>query len=116
MTNLTFSRSQSFEVPQRIDVAVRLSPALANTALLAVAALLAVWYLVQVNLTMSKNYQIRDAQASLSKVETVARANQIKLSEYETVSNLTSQAAALGMVPVGTVEYVTRPVSGVALR
>lgn len=116
MTTFTIARSQSFEVPVRKTIALRFSLSAFNVALLGIAALLGVWYLVQINLTMSKNYQIRDMQKRLSVVETVSRANEMKLTESETVSNLTSQAAALGMVPVGTVEYVTRPTSGVALR
>jgi len=49
-------------------------------------------------------------------VQTVEHANEIKLTQSETVSNLTAQAASLGMVPVGSVEYISRPSSGVALR
>jgi len=116
MTTFTLARAQSFEVPVRRTIAVRLSPAVYNTALLAIAALLGIWYLVQVNVTMSKNYQIRDMQNQLAAVQTVAHANEIKLTESETVSNLTAKAASLGMVPVGSVEYVTRPSSGVAFR
>jgi len=103
-------------VPVRRTIAVHFSLSAINTAIIAIVALLGVWYLVQVNLTMSKNYQIRDMQNQLAAVQTVAHANEIKLTEAETVSNLTAQAASLGMVPVGTVEYVTRPSSGVAFR
>jgi 2-iminoacetate synthase ThiH len=55
-------------------------------------------------------------QNQLTAVQTVEHANEIKLTESETVSNLTAQAASLGMVPVGTVEYIARPASGVAMR
>jgi len=116
MTTFTLARSQSFEVPVRRTLAVRLSPAVYNTVLIAIAALLGVWYLVQVNVTMSNSYQIRGLQDKLAAAQTAAHANAIKLTESETVSNLTAQAASFGMVPVGTVEYVTRPTSGVALR
>jgi len=116
MTTFTLARAQSFEVPVRRTIAVHFSLSAINTAIIAIVALLGVWYLVQVNLTMSKNYQIRDMQNQLAAVQTVAHANEIKLTEAETVSNLTAQAASLGMVPVGTVEYVTRPSSGVAFR
>jgi hypothetical protein len=116
MTTFTRARSQSFKDPHRPTIAVHFSLSVINTAILAIVACLGVWYLVQVNLTMSKNYQIRDLQKQLSVVETEARSNQIKLTQSETVSNLTSQAASLGMVPVGSVEYVTHPTSGMALR
>jgi hypothetical protein len=116
MTTFTLSRAQSFEVPQRTTIAVRLSPVVWNTALIAIAALFGVWYLVQVNLNMSKNFQVNDLQNQLAAVQTVEHANEIKLTQSETVSNLTAQAASLGMVPVGSVEYISRPSSGVALR
>jgi len=116
MTTFTLARSQSFEVPHRPSIAVHFSLSAINTAFLAVVAALGVWYLVQVNLTMSKNYQIRDMQNQLAAVQTVAHANEIQLTESETVSNLTAEATQLGMVPVGSVEYVTRPSSGFALR
>jgi len=116
MTNFTFSQSNSFEVPHRKTLAIRLPMAFWNITLIGIAAILCVWYLVQVNVTMSNNYQIRDARSRLSAAEMVARSNQTKLTELETVSNLTAQAQAIGMVPVGSVEYVTRPVNGVALR
>jgi len=116
MTTFTLSRSQSFAVPQRQTIAVRLSLSVFNMALIGVIAALGVWYLVQVNVTMSKNYQIRDVQNQLAAAQTVARANELQLTEAETVSNLTAQAANLGMVPVASVEYVSRPVAGVAFR
>lgn len=116
MTTFTIAQSRSFEVPQRRTLSVRLPMSLWNVFFLGVIALLGVWYLVQVNITMSKGYQIRDLQNQVTVAEGVARANQVKLTELETVSNLTAQATALGMVPVGSVEYVTRPSSGVAIR
>jgi hypothetical protein len=116
MTTFTINQSRSFEVPQRPTLAVHLPLSLWNAVLVGIVAVLGIWYLVQVNVTMSKNYQIRDAQNQVAAAETVARSNQIKLTELETVSNLTAQATALGMVPVGSVEYVTRPSSGVAFR
>jgi len=116
MTTFTLARSQSFEVPVRRTIAVHFSLSAINMAILATVALLGVWYLVQVNLTMSKNYQIRDMQNQLTAVQTVEHANEIKLTESETVSNLTAEASSLGMVPVGSVEYITRPTSGVAMR
>ena len=116
MTTFTLAQSRSFEVPQRQTLAVRLPLSLWNTLLLGVVAMLIVWYLVEVNVTMSKNYQIRDLNKQVATAQSVARSNQVKLTELETVSNLTAQATAIGMVPVGSVEYVTRPVSGVAFR
>ena len=116
MTTLTLAQARSFEVPQRRTLAVRLPLSLWNTLLLGVIAMLGVWYLVQVNITMSKGYQIRDMENQVAAAQSVARSNQVKLTELETVSNLTAQATAIGMVPVGSVEYVTRPTSGVALR
>lgn len=116
MINFTFNQSTSFEVPHRKTLAIRLPLAFWNIALIAIAAILCVWYLVQVNVTMSNNYQIRDARTRLSAAEMVTRSSQTKLTELETVGNLTAQAQAIGMVPVGSVEYVTRQVNEVALR
>jgi hypothetical protein len=116
MTTLTLARSQSFEVPTRPSIAVHFSLSVINTALLVFVAALGIWYLVQVNLTMAKNYQIRDMQNQLAAAQTVAQANEITLTEFETVNNLTAEATSLGMVPVGTVEYITQPTSGMAMR
>jgi hypothetical protein len=116
MTATTFAQSQSFAVPQRSGFSIRLSLSLWNIMLLGIVAVMGVWYLVQVNATMDKGYKIRDAQSQLSELQAQARSNQVKLTEMETVSNLTTQATALGMVPVGSVEYVNRTPGGVALR
>jgi hypothetical protein len=115
MTTLTLAKAQSFEVPQRHGFAIRVPVAFWNILLLGVIAALGAWYLVQVNVTMSNNYRIRDAQKQVAAAESATRSSQIKLTQLETVSNLTAQATALGMVPVGTVEYVTRQ-AGMALR
>jgi len=87
-----------------------------NAALILVAIVLAGCYLVQVNSIMAHGYQIRDAERELGKLRTEVRSNQIKLSEIEAMGNLTAQAQSLGMVPVGQVDYITRPNAGVALR
>jgi hypothetical protein len=116
MTATTLAQSQSFAVPRRATFSVRISLTVWNMFLVGIVAVLGAGYLVQVNTTMDRGYKIRDAQGQLNALETVARSNQVKLTELETVSNLTAQAAALGMVPVGSVEYISRPTSGVALR
>jgi hypothetical protein len=116
MTVAAFSQSQSFAVPRRSVFRIRISATLVNIILLVAAAALGVGYLVQVNATIDKGYKIREARQQVSELQAQARSSEIKLSEMETVSNLTAQAAALGMVPVGTVEYVARDRSGVALR
>ena len=116
MTVATLAQSRSFDVPRRSTFSLRFSPSLVNVILLGVAAVLGAWYLAQVNATIDKGYKIRDAQKQVSELQSQARADEIKLTETETVSNLTAQAAALGMVPVGTVEYVSRQGGGVALR
>jgi hypothetical protein len=87
-----------------------------NAALLAVVIIMAALYLIQINTVMAHGYQIRDAERELGKLRTEVRSNQIKLSEIEAMGNLTAQAVALGMVPVGQVDYITRPNVGVALR
>ncbi len=116
MTTFTLARSQSFAVPHRRALAIRLPLYAWNIALLAVVALLGAWYLAQVNMTMSAGYELRDAESKLSTLQASARSNQIKLAEMETVGNLTAQATALGMVPVGGMEYVSKSNSGMALR
>lgn len=116
MTATTLAQSQSFAVPRRQTFSVRISLVVWNMLLLGIIAALGAWYLVQVNATMDRGYKIRDAQNQLTALETTERSNQVKLTELETVSNLTAQAAALGMVPVGSVEYVSRPTGGVAFR
>jgi hypothetical protein len=104
------SIAASRSVVRRIPLAVW------NGALLAVVITLGVLYLVQVNKTISRGYQIRDAERRVMQLRTETRSNQIKLSEIEAMGNLTSQAHDLGLVPVGRVEYVERSTSGVAMR
>lgn len=116
MTTLTLARSQSFAVPNRRSFAAHLPLAVWNVVLLAVVVAMGAWYLAQVNLTMSRGYELRDAESHMAELKTTARLNQIKLTEMEAVGNLTSQATALGMVPVGGVEYISKSNSGVALR
>lgn len=115
MTLTTLAQSRSFEVPQRSGFALRLSIPLWNIMLIGLIAVLGAWYLIEVNAAMDKGYRIRDANSRLSALQAQARSNEVKLTEMETVSNLTSQATALGMVPVGSVEYVNRT-TGMALR
>ncbi len=115
MTATTLAQSRSFEVPQRSAFALKLSLPLINIIMLGLAALIGALYLAEVNASMDRGYRIRDAHSRLVKMQAQARSNEVKLTEMETVSNLTSQAAALGMVPVGSVEYVNRT-AGMALR
>jgi hypothetical protein len=116
MTVATLAQSRSFVVPRRSAFGIRFSPSFANVILLGVAAVLGIWYLAQVNVTIDKGYKIREAEKQAAELQSQARSNEIKLTEMETVSNLTAQAAALGMVPVGTVEYVSRGKPGMAIR
>jgi hypothetical protein len=116
MTFATLTQSRSFAVPRRSALSIRFSPSLINIVLLGTAAVLGVWYLAQVNATLDKGYKIRETQKQVRELEAQARSGEIKLTEMETVSNLTAQAAALGMVPVGTVEYVSKTTPGVAIR
>jgi hypothetical protein len=115
MTSIAISQTQSFASPRRV-FAVRVPIIAWNVLLLAVLAVLGGWYLVEVNGTMGRGYETSDAQRQIAALESRVRTNQVKLTQAETVGNLTAQATALGMVPVGNVEYVGIPTSGVALR
>ena len=116
MTTLSLAHSQSFAVPARRIGIMRVPLIFWNSFLLAVVAVLGICYLIQVNLTMSRGYQIRETEQKVEDLKMQARSGQIKLSEMETVGNLTALADSLGLVPVGKVEYVTKPTSGVAMR
>jgi len=116
MTVATLSQSQSFAVARRFGPGIRFSPSLINAIITSAIIILGAWYLIRVNVSIDKGYKIREAQKRVAELQSQARSNEIKLTEMETVSNLTAQAAALGMVPVGSVEYVSRDRSGVAIR
>lgn len=115
MTSIAISQTQSFATPRRM-LTVRVPIIAWNFLLLAVMAVLGGWYLVEVNGTMGRGYETSDAQRRIAVLESQVRINQVKLTQGETVGNLTAQATALGMVPVGNVEYVGIPTAGVAIR
>jgi len=116
MTVLSLAQSAPVPLARRRGVLSRIPRAVWNGALLVVGIALVALYLVEVNRTVSYGYRIREAEKRVGELRTEVRANAIKLSERERVGNLTAQAASLGMVPVGSVEYVNTSTTGVALR
>jgi uncharacterized membrane-anchored protein len=116
MNFAAFNQTSTLASPARTFFGVRFSATAANVALLFLTAVLGVWYLSAVNSSMSKRYEVRETQKEVSRLEAVVRSNQAKLSELNTVGNLTAQAQSIGMVPAGTAEYVTRFNSGLSLR
>jgi hypothetical protein len=116
MSIITLSATMPRLAASKSGVLRRIPLAVWNGALLAIVIGLGVVYLIEVNRTVAHGYQIRDAESRVMQLRTETRSNQVKLSEIEAMGNLTAQAQTLGMVPVGQVEYVSKPTSGVAMR
>ena len=116
MTITCLAQSQSYALPVRRGWFARIPVMAWNIFVITLIAGLGIGYLVQVDKSLSANYEIGEAQKQVDAANALSRANEIKLSEYSTVDNLTTQATAIGMVPTSAVEYVTVARTGVAMR
>jgi hypothetical protein len=116
MTTACLAQSQSYELPAHRGVFARVPFLVWNIIAVAAIAILGIAYLAEVNKTLSASYEMREAQKRVDAGGTAMRANEIKLSEYSTIDNLTTQAAAIGMIPTSAVEYMNVSRTGVAMR
>ncbi len=116
MTTACLSQSHSYALPVRRGVFARVPVVAWNILAVALIAGFGIAYLAEVNKSLSMGYEINEVQKQVDTGAATVRANEIKLSEYSTVGNLTTQAAAIGMVPASAVEYVTVARTGVAMR
>jgi cell division protein FtsL len=116
MTTACLAQSNSYALPAHRSFFSRIPVLAWNILVVSLIAVFGIAYLAQVNKTLSTSYEINEVQKKVDTATTAMRANEIKLSEYSTVDNLTTQASAIGMVPTSGVEYVTVARTGVAMR
>jgi hypothetical protein len=116
MTTACLAQSNAYPLPAHRSFFARIPVLAWNILVVTLIAGFGIAYLAQVNKTLSTSYEMNDVQKQVDVATAATRANEIKLSEYSTVDNLTTQAAAIGMVPTSGVEYVTVAQARVAMR
>jgi hypothetical protein len=75
-----------------------------------------VGYLVQVNATSSKGFQIRTLQNRISELKETGDKMELKVAQEQSVASVEQKVQAMGMVPAQQVQYVAAPSDGVAMR
>ena len=75
-----------------------------------------VGYLVQVNQTSSKGFQIRTLQSQISDLKDAGDKMELKVAQEQSVASVEQKVQSLGMVPTPQVQYVSAPSPLVAQR
>lgn len=73
-------------------------------------------YLVQVNATSSKGFQIRTLQSRIADLKEQDDTLELKVAQEQAVASVEQKVQAMGMVPADQVEYVSAPEPNVAMR
>lgn len=77
-----------------------------NVAMICVTLVLIGFYVVRVNAATAKGYALRDVERKVDGLKTESLILQDKIATLSSMQNLSSQATALGYVPVERLEFV----------
>lgn len=75
-----------------------------------------VGYLVQVNATSSKGFQIRTLESQISDLKQAGDKMELKVAQEQSVQSVEDKVQQMGMVPTPQVDYVSAPSPVVAQR
>jgi hypothetical protein len=90
--------------------------ALINMVILAMVLLIGFAYIVQVNRSTTKGYQIRDLETSIEKLGIENQRLEIEVAGNRSVAAVDERVKMLGMVPTDTPDYVSAGAPTVALN
>jgi len=86
-----------------------------NLILLALLVSLVVMYIAQMNVALTKGYQIKLVEQSIEELQLSNEALELNVTQAQSVGHIQDQVKMLGMVPVERVEYVVGGTSSVAI-
>lgn len=109
-----FQSSRSRRAARKAGFGV--SPRLGAAAFGALVVAFFVGYLVQVNATSSKGFQIRTLQSKISDLKEQGDKLELKVAQEQAVASVEQKVQAMGMVPAQQVDYVSAQQPGVAMR
>lgn len=95
---------------------LRLPRGAGAVALGALVAAFFVGYLVQVNATSSKGFQIRTLESRISDLKQQGDKLELKVAQEQSVQSVEEKVKEMGMVPTPQVDYVSAPSPVVAQR
>lgn len=78
-----------------------------SLAVLVLIFLAGIFYLVQINLTTTKNFQVKDLDRKIENLKETKKKLEIKSAGLRSTSLLVDKSEELGLVPVGKVDYLT---------
>lgn len=77
-----------------------------NIVTFAVLLIVCLAYIVQVNSTASKGYQIRDLETTIHELTVANQQSQLEINEAQSLDNIQHAVKMIGMVPVEQAVYV----------
>ncbi|MFH1089851.1 MAG: hypothetical protein V1716_05520 [Candidatus Uhrbacteria bacterium] len=78
-----------------------------NLTLFVLTTTLALTYVVQVNSSANKGYQIRELEVAINQLELNNQSMQVKIAETRSMENVAAKVPMLGMVPASTPVYLS---------
>jgi len=78
-----------------------------NLVLFVFTTTVAMSYVVQVNASATKGYQIRELQNSIDQLKLSNQSVQVKIAETRSMENIAAKVPMLGMVKAGTPQYIS---------
>lgn len=104
-----FSQTLFSSVKKTKNVAAFLSRNLVvvNLLLFVLTVSMAASYIVQVNRSATKGYQIRELENSINQLELDNQTMKVKIAEAKSMENISAKVPMLGMIKVETQQYVS---------
>lgn len=90
--------------------------AVLNLVTLGLILVVGMGYIVQVNRSVTKGYQIRDLETRIEKLQIDNQVMEVKVAENRSMHAIDERVKMLGMVPAETPEYVSAGTPAVALN
>lgn len=87
---------------------------LLNIVTFAVLLLVSFAYIIQVNGTASKGYQIHDLENSIHQLSIANQQSELEIREAQSLKNINRAVKMIGMVPVDQATYVEKNAGSVA--
>lgn len=109
---------QNYKQPSTAKVGTLTVPSLpiVQAILVSLLAVLGVAYLIELNLISQRGFEVRKLEVRLQKLRETNSKFQLQLAELESMNGIEARIAELGMIPVGSVEYVSLGGTVVARR
>lgn len=113
-----FSQTLFSSVRKTKNTAAFLSRHLAvvNLCLLFLVVVTAASYIVQVNHSATKGYQIRELENAINQLELDYQMKRVKIAEAKSMENIAAKVPMLGMVKAETPQYVSGRPATVSLN